>query len=414
MIESWLLRESNPSDSPMHKTLPLFMLSIVFTGPAAAVDSTFNGSGSWDSASSWTPSGVPNGAGHNVTLPANSNVNGLGNDVSVDAFQTGGNVTFSFGGSGKAVTVTDTFQHASGTLQLQANMGIVIADTATATMAGTLAMSNGAAMLNRGATVFGSGSAPTLDFTPVASSFTAGTYSFRNDGAVAFTSGTQLSINNLAVINTGRFIIEGAGTSPLLQSYTQNQDSAKNLTVVKAGSTLHANTLTITRGDLYSSGVINGSTTILADNGDGVFLSPGDAPLAVASLTFQGNPGQISGSTWHFDLGGIAAGTQHDYISAWQNMNVNGVILDVSLVNGFVPAATDAFTIVGANNVNGLFGNATDSKIEVPGFGVFDVTVGSNKVVLSNFTAAVPEPSHVCLLLGAMLVLLPRRRRSPN
>ncbi len=247
----------------MHISFRLLALSFVFAGHAAAVDSTFSGSGAWDNSASWTPSGVPNGAGFNVTLPAGSNVSGLGVDVAVDSFTTGGNVNFVFGGSGKAVTVNNTFTHSSGTLTLQASMGLVIGENATAALTGTLALSNGAGVLNHGAMVFGAGTPSAVPFTPAASGFTAGAYTFRNDGVADFNAGTHLSLNNAVVLNTGLLTIDSGG-SLLMTSYTQTEHGAVAVTTVKSGSTLRANQLKLTRGALYSAGIINGDSTTLA------------------------------------------------------------------------------------------------------------------------------------------------------
>jgi len=82
--------------------------------------------------------------------------------------------------------------------------------------------------------------------------------------------------------------------------------------------------------------------------------------------------------------------------------------LDIDLWNGYVPLATDTFTILAANSVTGMFDNGMSTvSFEA---GTFDVTYNSGNVMLSNFTA-VPEPSAMLALMGIAAVAIGRRRR---
>lgn len=394
-----------------------FVLTLGAAAVSPAVASNFVGSGGgspsgvWDLASNWSPSGIPDLTTTDVLFAANSTITGLSSNRQVDDFTTSGNLTFSFGGSGKAITVNGALTHSSGTLTMQASMGLVIAPSATAAFTGTVAMSNGAGLLNQGSMAFGTGALPTLDFTPVSSTFSPGAYTFRNDGAATFYSGTSLNLSNAAVVNTGALTVATGGSGMLLQSLTQTDPAGQNVTMIKGGTTLNANSVNLTAGTLLVNGTLNGSSTTLGTgSGSGVLLSPGDDTTSVAVMTLAGNAGTIGGSTWHFDLGGTAQGSQYDLINAWQNLNVGSLLLDVSLVSGFVPAPTDTFTIMNGNNISGMFTNASGSKITLPDVGKFDVAVGSGKVVLSNFTP-VPEPAAFLLSgLGAAAALFRRRR----
>lgn len=394
------------------RSVALFSLALSCSS-TPAINFTGSGtppSGVWDLGSNWSSSTIPDAVGDDVSFTAGTRITGLSADRQVGDFTTGGDLTFSFGGSGHAITVNDVFQHSTGTLTLQASMGLIINSNATASMTDMLAMSNGAGILNRGAMAFGTGAIPSVGFTPITTAFVPNSYTFRNDGAATFYSNTHLALNNAVVINTGTTMIATGVSTLLLNSYTQTDPAGHNMTIVKGGTSLNANSINITAGTLLANGTINGSSTILGTGSSGVFLSPGDDTTAIATLNFTGNPGTIGGSTWHFDLGGLSQGTQYDFISAWQNLNVGSLRLDVSLLNGFTPAPSDTFTIMSASNVSGMFSNATGSKITVPGAGTFDVAVGSNQVVLKNF-APVPEPSGAVLLFTGALALRARRRR---
>ena len=60
-----------------------------------------------------------------------------------------------------------------------------------------------------------------------------------------------------------------------------------------------------------------------------------------------------------------------------------------------------------ADNINGFFANA-ETTVSFSG-GMFDVNYSGTEVVLSNFQ--VPEPGSMALILGALSMLILRRRR---
>ncbi|MEY4489700.1 MAG: hypothetical protein RIQ79_2208, partial [Verrucomicrobiota bacterium] len=91
----------------------------------------------------------------------------------------------------------------------------------------------------------------------------------------------------------------------------------------------------------------------------------------------------------------------------------NGSTLQISLINGFVPAPTDSFVLIQSNQLlAGFFSNVADGGLLTLPEGDFTVTyAGQNGVTLSNF-AAIPEPSTYGALagLGVLAVTLGRRR----
>lgn len=394
----------------MNKSVFAFVMVATFS-PCYS-QSTFNvASGSWNEAGNWNPSGVPDSAATDVILPDNSTINALIGNINVGDLTTGGTVTFNNSINDSTVTVNGALSHASGTLTIQGSMGLIVAETGTGTFVGGLALSNGAGVLNQGSLVFGSGSPAPLTFTPATVPFAPNLYDFRNEGLVSFNPGTDVSLNNADIQNTGVAILATGGTSALLSSYSQTESSGERTTIVVSGSTLHANNVTLTRGSLYGNGTVDASSLTLGDGSNGVSLSPGVGTDEVGTLTLAGNLGTIGGSTWHFDLGGTAQGSQYDLVNAPQNLTVNGVLLSVGLVNGFTPQPGDSFTIISSVNISGGFSNVTGGQLTMPGVGTFDVAVGANAVVLSNF-AAVPEPSTaVMIALGAMLTLVMMRQR---
>lgn len=378
----------------------LFSQSI-FSAPGLA--------GSWNDPGNWTPSGVPDGTGADVVLPATSNINALSGAINVGDLTTGGGVTFNNSINDSTLIVNGALAHATGDFTIQGSMGLVLKGTGV--FSGGLALSNGAGVLNQGSLVFGVGTPGSLGFTPVPTSTILGN-GFRNEGLASFNAGADVVLNNAQVENTGKIIVATTGDA-LLQSYTQSEALGERTTILVSGAVLHANTVTLTSGNLFSSGTVNGSNVILGTGSGGVFLSAGQDAGQTGTLTLVGNMGQIGGSKWHFDIGGTTQGSQYDLVNAPQNLSVNGALLSFSLVNGFTPQSGDSFTIISSLNISGGFSNVVDSKVTMPDVGTFDVAIGGNAVVLSNFIA-VPEPSTICLMIagGAAGLFAVRRRKA--
>ena len=233
---------------------------------------------------------------------------------------------------------------------------------------------------------------------------------FRNHGGTARVTGINIGLNSGVVINTGLMTIDiTGGGNTLLTSYTQDEADGYRTTIVRAGSGLQVNNLTVTTGALYGTGTYNGSSTTLGTGSSGALVSAGDGADEVGSLIFQGNASTLAGSTWEFDLEGLAQGTEYDHITAWDNLDLAGILLDVSLLNEFMADETDTFTIISANNVHGMFANVVGSTLTLTDGSSFDVTVGSNQVVLSNYQA-VPEPAGALLAAAGLAVAVAARR----
>lgn len=126
-------------------------------------------------------------------------------------------------------------------------------------------------------------------------------------------------------------------------------------------------------------------------------VTPGLSP---GILSFTGVYNQSAQGELAIEIGGMLVGDEYDQLAVSSAANIDG-LLSVKLLNDFVPQATDVFTVLTANNINGMFCNAIDS-LTLLGRGVFDVTYNSGSVQLSNFQA-VPEPSG--LVLGAFAAL---------
>jgi hypothetical protein len=84
-----------------------------------------------------------------------------------------------------------------------------------------------------------------------------------------------------------------------------------------------------------------------------------------------------------------------------------GGTLDVRLLDGFLPATSDTFTVVESiRALSGRFANLND-KVVLPE-GAFDIDYGSNQVRLTNFVP-IPEPSAAVYAMSALVALVVTR-----
>jgi hypothetical protein len=247
---------------------------------------------------------------------------------------------------------------------------------------------------------------------------------FTNSGAISLDStagyNSTLGVTSGTLLNAagGRLSVKpGAGGARILSLQLDNRGALTLETSASLGKSGadHRNT------GLLS--VVAGTTTLVGhtfvNDPDG--LIQGNGTLNVSGLTFTNSgtiapglsPGLLSMTGTYnqsatgilkIEIGGPSAGTNYDRLAVAGTANLGG-LLDLSLVNGFVPGSSDVFTVLTASRVNGFFANAPGT-ITFPG-GTFDVTYTNTFVALTNF---VPEPSVSALLaLGSMVVF---RRRS--
>ena len=94
-------------------------------------------------------------------------------------------------------------------------------------------------------------------------------------------------------------------------------------------------------------------------------------------------------ATVQLEIGGLVQGTQYDLLSeaGTAALTLQGT-LSVSLINGFVPAPTDTFTVISSNQaLNGMFANVGGGRvIDADGLSSFVVQVSGDNLVLSRFS----------------------------
>jgi hypothetical protein len=230
-------------------------------------------------------------------------------------------------------------------------------------------------------------------------------------------SGTNASIYNLSggVLSTGsnnNWMIgaDTAGTSVTAFNFsggkllvgagmTGAQGTGARQAFVWTGGTLAAGSYTAT--NLTSGTAIQVSATSNTLTNAGGILAPGDVGIP-GKTAVTGNYAVTSASAaFAIDLGGTTAATAfQDTASKYDNVSVTGTaalggLLNVTLVNGFVPSASGTFTILSAAAVSGSFTNvAFGSRVTTTdGLGTFLVSHVGNTVTLSAFIQTGPLPS---------------------
>ena len=348
---------------------------------------------------------------------------------------TGGNVTVGSNGTfavrlgnntaaSGVETTNDTLSVTGGTVTLQGD--IITSSTTRTTSTVTL---NGGTLDLGGHNIGGATAITNLNFQ----SGTLQNVGEINNGAAL----TKTTAGTLTVAGTNNYTGAtnvAAGTVIVSGSLT-----ATSASTVSAGARLIdngsiANTVTV-NGSVGNNGIVGGVGSITGS----LISNSGTVAPGLGTLTVTGILRLDSASTFSASLGGTGAGHYSQLSATGIDLNPDsgtGASLQLSLVNGYVPAQGDFF-VIGLNNssvLNGVFGNTgTDSSplffggaqftsISVNGY-EFAVSYNSTATTFFNggvgggndiALLAVPEPNTAAILaagLGTMAGLGRFRRR---
>jgi hypothetical protein len=392
----------------------LVALAVTLAARAATVDTTFSdiapGNMSWGNSTNWSAGDVPNNGAnaYNVSISASSTISDMGAPLTeITSFQTLGDATFQGSFSGQTLIVDGNFTQATGTMLVDGPLGFIL--NGTTVIDSQLTLRNGAGFMNNGNLTVNTASTVAETSIALPPPIFNLSYNVVNTGLMTWNNQNDVQFANFAIKNSGTLLVNlSLGHSFVAGTYDQNVSSG--ITIVGAGATLQVNNLNLNAGQVYGVGTYLGSNFALGDGSTGSTVSPGTGPATAGNLTLAGNLNTIGGVTFAFDLGGTSQGATYDRLNLPLNINFNNTKLNFDLINGFTPANTDIFTVVStAGNASGMFANASNGTITMAGLGTFNVTVSSNAVTLSNFTA-VPE-SGLTALLGGLLALAAVARR---
>jgi len=179
-------------------------------------------------------------------------------------------------------------------------------------------------------------------------------------------SGVFTNAGTLKVGAGGSFKV--SPPTPTVGNYTQ---SGGTTTV---DGTFNVPSVTINAGSLLGKGSLTGSVTSSG------LVTPGDSATKPGILAPNSYTQKSTGSL-NIDIGGTTVGTQYGQLAVTNGASLNGT-LNIKLVNGFVPAIGNTFTVLTASAVSGTF--ATVNGLSINSGEHFDPPVyNTNSVTLT-------------------------------
>lgn len=224
-----------------------------------------------------------------------------------------------------------------------------------------------------------------------------------NNASTVFSGGISGPGN---LVKTGAGALTLAGTS-----------SYSGTTAVQAGKLLVDGALSGAGGDVTASGGLLGGAGSIGRN---VVVGPAGRISAAdegAADTLAIGAGLTLGGTMIVDLGGHAAGSEHDVIEVGGPAVLSGALW-VELLPGFAPASHDTFDVLTAGagiDPAGLTLDWDPGALAPAQFWTYSVLGPAGGLQTLQLTLSVPEPSALMLGAAALVGLLgwaARRRRA--
>ena len=253
---------------------------------------------------------------------------------------------------------------------------------------GATVQQNSAAVFNsvaNGGTIYNN--AATLDLV---GGFNAGTMYVNSQ---INTSEDWFSTGTMHIANAAAWDHSGANLTNAGEIYLGTEANPGGIidlngtTLQNSGSIANNGTI---NGDILSSadGIITGGGTINGSVTNSSVVAPGNSP---GSLAISGDYTQSAGGELAVEL---ASFSSFDQLVVTGNATLAGM-LTVNLIDGFTPSIGQTFTILTADDLDGVF--TTETLPSVPGL-FFDVIYNPNSVVLTvrpAFTADFDEDGDV-------------------
>ncbi|MBC2603012.1 beta strand repeat-containing protein [Puniceicoccus vermicola] len=266
----------------------------------------------------------------------------------------------------------------------------------------------------------------TLLLTSTAPATSTGSVAINNDGTIVHAGTIQMQSNfwadrDIVTSSTGTYRVSGeeavleampgptSGSNVLSLDFTVagqfSGDSASDRMTYVNSSGRSSETY-------LNMAVTGGEITPGAGSGGSGVSSIGSLELVDANATLS------SGSLMTFDIGGTQASGLYDVLTLSLDTAGSGAILDlgtdtildIQMVNGFLPGEEQVYTIVGAASVTGTFGGLLYNGEAVTDEYSVNYLANGIEVTMS----AVPEPTAFAALFGgiALGVVLLRRRKN--
>ncbi|MDQ5823060.1 MAG: S-layer homology domain-containing protein [Chloroflexota bacterium] len=244
--------------------------------------------------------------------------------------------------------------------------------------------------LNMAGTFFGVADGATLNNTAT------GIIDLKADGSVQ-ASGAASTFNNAGSMRKSG----GAGTalfaaginvtnSGTVESQTGRLEFASGYTQTTGTTRLNGGNIAAGGAFNIAGGNLLGVGTVFANVSNSGVVAPGASP---GSLTVSGNYTQMTAGALNIEIGGPTAGTQHDALVVTGIASLAGK-LNLSLVNGFMPADAAAFEVTRYASHAGAFGEVNGASL---GNGrTFALNYGSMSMSVVVQAPAATETPTVC------------------
>ena len=187
-------------------------------------------------------------------------------------------------------------------------------------------------------------------------------------GTLSLQSGQSLTTTT-ALSNAGTITVGASSSLNLGSAYTQT----KGTTTVD-GTLTAPSGLTLQKGSLLGKGTVAATVTSTAGT-----VTAGDSSTTPGTLTLSGSYTQQAKGGLDIYIGGTTAGTFGD-LAVSNGVSLGGT-LTIKLVNKFVPAVGDSFTILTGSAISGTFATVKGTTINSSEH--FEVNYTSTAVTLT-------------------------------
>lgn len=299
----------------------------------------------------------------------------------LDIGDFGGDGTLIVDGAGSTVTVSGASHWGSGSTasitfrnQAVGNFGLIgLADTSTSNSGGNVSIETGATVM--------------ISRLSIATANSDATASITVDGVGSTLSLSLLRVGSSSGTGSATVHVRNGGT---LTTGTDATTIDATGTINLQRGALHATTIDHTRGGQFN--FTGGRLSVDTFQGDlvngGGTLAPGTSP---GSTTIIGDYTQQVGASLEIELSGTLQGTEFDFVNGTGIASIAGD-LELALIDGFMPQATDEFIILSSNVLVGSFDNvASGTRLDTTdGLGSFVVALdfATDQIVLSDFLLA--------------------------
>ncbi|MDB6175336.1 MAG: hypothetical protein JWL59_4647 [Chthoniobacteraceae bacterium] len=276
--------------------------------------------------------------------------------------------TGTFAGTGNfnwsSGTITGVPTIGSGSSMLISGNGTKLLRGNNAGTSGILNISNGAGV------VWATPGSITLQNLAIINN--AGTFDSQNDHTFLYGGGSAPLFHNLA---TGT-LLKSAGSGGTVFEGATKVDNAGTIEV-RTGTLVFNSSLTQTAGItrlnggniatagtiLLQGGILGGTGTVVGNISNAATVAPGNNGAGI--LTVTGNYAQTSAGTLAVELGGTAAGTEHDQLNVAGTTTLAGA-LSVAYTGGFIPGTGDQFRVIASTSNPGIFPTAPANVAQTP------------------------------------------------